>query len=250
MVVLVLAILVATVWLLRLRRRARLVPIDEHMVVCGMVRALAIGLFGAFAILLIHLPPGPIAILSLLALLTLGLRPAGWRTHPERSVHRWAASPPVPLESTTEPRMASAATNVAGTEVTSSGPVLESPGQPPGRTHRARSQFVLGCVGLALFAVGASFAVAAAQEEWVPPPELSIEVGQGQVERPVASVDLGTAAPVSAHLAVVARGRVLWSVPLSSNSTTQNVVLPADVLQPASHVLLVAGGKTIRNVYG
>jgi hypothetical protein len=249
-VVLVLAILVATVWLLRLRRRARLVPIDEHMVVCGIVGALAIGIFGAFAILLIHMPPGPVAILSLLVLLALGLRPAGWRTHPERNVHRWAASPPVPLESTTEPHMASAAANVVGTEVTSSGSVPESPGQPPRRTHRARSQFVLGCVGLALFAVGASFAVAAAQEEWVPPAELSIEVGHGQVERPVASVDLGTAAPISAHLAVVTRGRVLWSVPLSSNSGTQNVVLPADVLHHGSHVLLVAGGRIIRNVYG
>jgi len=126
-------------------------------------------------------------------------------------------------------------------------PVLESPGQPPGRTHRARSQFVLGCVGLALFAAGASFAVAAAQKEWVPPPELSIEVEQGQ---PVASVDLGTAAPVAAHLAVVTRGRVLWSAPLSSSSATQNVALPANVLHPGSQVLLVAGGRTIRNVYG
>jgi hypothetical protein len=247
--VLVLAILVAAVWLLRLRRRARLVPIDAHMVVCGMVGALAVGLFGPFAILFIHLPPGPIAILSLLALLALGLRPAGRRTHPERNVHHRAGSPPVPSESTTEPHMASAAT-VAGTEVTSDGPVLESAGQPPGRTHRARSQFVLGCAGLALFAAGASFAVAAAQKEWVPPPELSIEVGQGKVERPVASVDLGTAAPVPAHLAVVTGGRVLWSVPLSSNSGTQNVVLPADVLHPGSQVLLVAGGRTIRNVYG
>ena len=645
LVVLVLAILVATVWLLRLRRRARPVRIDEHIAVCGMVGALAIELFGAFTILLIHLPPGPIAILSLLALLALGLRPARWRTHPERNVHRWAASPPVPLESTTEPHMASAAADAAGTEVTSSyrspqsipaaanavvsrngsrapkrrwsgagdgppivgyvadsehheaafvaeevdrltdenearpgqvavfyrtnaqsrvfeevfiraglpykvvggvrfyerrevrdllaylrlianpedelslrrilnvprrgigygaeacvaalarrdhqsfaaalarpadvpglaagsaksieafnelidglraddaagmpaaelaeavldrsgylaelqasedlqdagrienlnelisvarefdatdgaagrrdpevgegatpegsladfleqvslvadadqvpdgedhggvvtlmtphtakglefpvvfltgleenvfphqrsvgddneleeerrlayvgitsaerrlyltralartwwgrleyhaqsrflaeipesliewrrdqnaaaaddpeakidfggGPALESPGQPPGRTHRARSQFVLGCVGLALFAVGASFAVAAARKEWVPPPELSIEVGQGQ---PVASVDLGTAAPISAHVAVVTRGRVLWSAPLSSSSAVQNVVLPADVLRPGSRVLLVANGRTIRNVYG
>jgi DNA helicase-2/ATP-dependent DNA helicase PcrA len=127
------------------------------------------------------------------------------------------------------------------------GPVPESAGRPPGRTHRARSQFVLGCAGLALFAVGASFAVAAAQKEWVPPPELSIEVRQGE---PVASVDLGTAAPIPAHLAVVTRGRVLWSVPLSSKSGTQNVVLPADVLHPGSRVLLVAGGRTIRNVYG
>jgi hypothetical protein len=246
--VLVLAILVAAVWLLRLRRRARLVPIDEHMVVCGMVGALAIGLFGVFAILLIHLPPGPVAILALLALLALGLRPAGWGTHPWRNLRGWVASRPVPPESTTEPHLASAAANVAGTEVTSSGPVLESPGQAPGRTHRARSQFVLACVGLALFAAGASVAVAAAQQEWVPPPELSIEMGQGQ--RPVASVDLGTAVPISAHLAVVARGRVVWSVPLSSNSATQNVVLPVGVLHPGSHVLLVAGGKTIRNVYG
>jgi hypothetical protein len=143
--------------------------------------------------------------------------------------------------------MASAAANVAGTEVAGSGPVLESPG---GRTHRARSQFLLGCVGLALFAVGASFAVAAARKEWLPPPQLSIEVERGQVERPLASVDLGTAAPISAHLAVVTRGRVLWSAPLSSNSGTQNVLLPAAVLHPGSHVLLVAGGRTIRNVYG
>jgi hypothetical protein len=222
--VVVLAILVAAVWLLRLRRRAKFVPIDGHMVVCWMVGALAAGLFGAFAILLIHLPPGRIAILSLLALLTLGLRPAGWRTHPER--------------------------NVAGTEVTSTGTVLDSPGQPPGRSHRARPQFVLGCIGLALFAVGATFAVAAAQEEWVPPPQLSIERGQGQVERPVASVDLGTAAPIPAYLAVVTGGEVLWSIPLSSDSGTQNVVLPANVLHPGSRVLLIAGGRTIRNVYG
>jgi hypothetical protein len=245
--VLVLAILVAAVWLLRLRRRAGLVPIDAHMVVCGMVGVLAIGLFGAFAILLTHLPPGPTAIFCLLALLVLGLLPARWRTYLKRNIHRRAASPPVPLESTTEPHMASAATN-AGTEVTGSGPVLESPGQPPGCTHRARSQLVLGCVGLALFAVGASFAVAAAQKEWVPPPELSIVAAQG--ERPVASVELGTAAPISAHLAVVARGRVLWSAPLSSESATQNVVLPGDVLHPGSHVLLVAGGRIIRNVDG
>jgi hypothetical protein len=635
--VLVLAILVAIVWLLRLRRRARVVPIDEHMVVCGMVGALAIGLFGTFAILLIHLPPGPIAILSLLALLALGLRPAGWtlwpagwRTHPKPEVHRRAAPPPVPSESTTEPHLAAPAANVAGTEETSSyrstpntlaaadavvsengsrapkrlwsgtgdglpiigyvadsehdeaafvagevgrltdeneaspgqvavfyrtnaqsrvfeevfiraglpykvvggvrfyerrevrdllaylrlianpgdevslrrilnvprrgigarteacvalmaqwnkkpfaaalarpaevpglapgsvrsieafnelidglraddaagmpvaelaeavlersgylaelqasedfqdvgrienlnelisaarefdatggaagqrdpqagegaapegslagfleqvslvadadqvpeedhggmvtlmtldaakglkfsvvfltsveenvfpnqrsvgddeeraeerrlayagitgaerrlyltraapptgdkvtydtpgagtvvpmqgsadgppmadfgGPVLESAGRPPGRSHRARSQFVLGCAGLALFAVGASFAVAAAQKQWVPPPELSIEVRQGE---PVASVDLGTAAPIPAHVAVVARGRVLWSAPLSSKGGTQSVVLPADVLHRGSRVLLVAGGRTIRNVYG
>jgi hypothetical protein len=246
--VLGLAILVAAVWLLRLRRRARHVRIDAHTVVCGMVGALAIGLFWAFAILLIHLPPGRTAIFSLLALLALGLWPAGWRVHRERDVQTRAAPPPPALESATEPPMASAATDSAGTEEPGSGPVLKSPGQPPGRTHRARSQFVLGCIGLALVAIGASAAVAAAQEEWVPPPELSIEVGQGQA--PVASVDLGSAAPISAALKVVTRGRVLWSVPLSSTSAAQNVVLPADALHPGSRVLLVAGGRTLRSVDG
>ena len=466
--VLILALLVAMVWLWRLRRRVRLVLIDAHMVVCGIVGALAIGLFGAFAILLIHLPPGPIVILSLLALLALGLRPARWRAHPrnagrtpkrlwsdagdgppivgyaadsehdeaafvaeevfiraglpykvvggvrfyerrevrdllaylrlianpgdevslrrilnvprrgigdraeacvaalaQRDRQSFAAALARPAEVPgLAPRSAKAigafneliggfrAAEAAGIPVADlaemvldrSGylaelqvsedlqdasrienlnelvsvardfdatgvqagladpdeagprpgsladfleqvslvadadqipanliewrrdestaavpaapaaqrlarrPGVPSPGQPQGRTYRARSQFVLGCAGLALFAAGASFAVTAAQREWVPPPELSIEVGQG--DRPVASVDLGTAAPIPAHLAVVGRGRVLWSVPLSSNSATQNVVLPADVLRPGSHVLLVANGRTIRNVYG
>jgi hypothetical protein len=245
--VLVLAFLVAAVWLLRLRRRARRVPIDAHTVVFGMVWALAIGLFGAFAILLIHLPPGPIAILALGALLALGLRPAWWKTYPELNARSWAESPTVPMEPMTGARLAAAAADAAGTGVTGDGPAPETPGQPPGWAHRARSQLVLGCAGLALFAVGASFAVAAAQKEWVPPPELSIAVEQGE---PVASVDLGTAAPTRAHIMVVTRGRAGWSVPVASSSGMQNVVLPAGVLHPRSHVLLVAGGRIIRNVYG
>jgi hypothetical protein len=77
---------------------------------------------------------------------------------------------------------------------------------------------------------------------------VSIAVDRGQ---PVATVDLGTAAPVRARLAVVTRrGRVAWSAPLASSSGPQNVVLPAGVLHPRSRVLLVAGGKIIRNVYG
>ena len=101
-VVLVLALLVAIVWLLRLRRRARHAPINEHMVVCGIVGVLAAGVFGTFAILRIHLSPGPVAILILFALLALGLRPARWRTPPIRN---------------RELRAASVATDVAGTEM-------------------------------------------------------------------------------------------------------------------------------------
>ena len=245
--VLVLAILVAAVWLLRLRRRDRRVPIGAHMVVCGMVWALAIGLFGAFAILLIHLPPGPVAVLSLVALLALGLRPAWWTAYSEYHARSGAESPTEPLEPTTGPHLASAGADAAGTGAPGPRPGWAHRVRRPGWAHRARSQFALGCAGLALVAVGASCAVAAAREEWMPPPELSIAVEQGQ---PVASVDLGTAAPVSAHLAVVTRGRVRWSAPLASSSGPQNVILPAGVLQPGSQVLLVAGGRTIRNVYG
>ena len=268
--VLILALLVAASWLLRLRRRARLVRVSAHAVACRMVGALAIGLFGAFAILLLHLPPGPIAIIILFALLAVGLWPARWERHPWRNVHRHKESPPVPSESTAESdgqdgwlenqlalvgewsqrmsqRIESA---VAGTEVSGNGPALESPGPPPGRARRAPLHLVLGCAGLALFAVGAAVTVTAAQREWVPPPELSIEMGQGHSDRPVASVDLGTSASASAHLAVVTGGRILWSAPLSSSSGTQNVVLPADALGPGSQVALIANGRTIRDVDG
>lgn len=268
--VLILALLVAASWLLRLRRRARLVRVSAHAVACRMVGALAIGLFGAFAILLLHLPPGPIAIIILFALLALGLRPARRERHPWRNVHGHKESPPVPSESTAESdgqngwlenqlalvgewsqrmnqRIESA---VAGTEVSGSGPAPESPGPPRGRARRAPLHLVLGCAGLALFAVGVAVTVTAAQREWVPPPELSIEMGQGHSDRPVASVDLGTAASASAHLGVVKGGRILWSAPLSSSSGTQNVVLPADALDPGSQVVLIANGRTIRDVDG
>ena len=218
--VLLLAILAGAVWLLRLRRRHRARPIrvDAHTVACWLIGTLAIGLFGTFVVVLLHLPPGPVAILCLLVLLVLGLRPAGGRRHPESG----------------------------------SDPILESPGQPPGlslsRALHARPQLVLGCAGLALFVAGAAVTVAAAQQEWVPPAELSI--GMGHADKPVANVDLGSAAPVSAELEGVTGGRDLWSAPLSSKSGTQNVVLPANALDSGSTVLLVANGRIIRDVDG
>ena len=73
--VFLLAAVVAVLWLLRLRRRPGPVHDVEHLVVCGVVGALVIGVFGAFFIRLTHLPPEAIAIVVLLVLLVLSLRP-------------------------------------------------------------------------------------------------------------------------------------------------------------------------------
>ena len=216
---LVLALLVAAAWLLRLRRRVRKAPIDEHTVVCGVTGTLAAGLFWAFAVLLSHLPPGPVAIISLLALLAWGLWPARRKSRPERAMNGGG-----PADSS----------------------VQKSPGLPPDHARPGRLQLVLGCAGVLLVAAGAAVAVAAARQEWMPPPEISIEAGQ----RPAASVDLGTAARVTAHLAVVTGGRVLWSAPLAPTDLTQTVALPADALRAGAQVVLASGGRTIRNVSG
>ena len=185
MVVLVLAILVATVWLLRLRRRARLVRSTSTWWSAewwGRWQSDSSGPRNPADSSATGSPSHPLSP----SLSALGLRTTGGGRIPSATSNvgrhrrqvRWNRY---------RVHMASAATNVAETEMTSSDPHPVSPGQPPGRTHRARSQFVLGCVGLTLFAVGASIAVAAAQKEWVPPPELSIETGPGLVGgRPLA----------------------------------------------------------------
>jgi len=77
-----LATLVAVQWLLRLRRRSGPVHDVEHLVVCGIVSALVIGVFGAFLIRLTHVPPDLVAIVVLLVLLALSLR--GMNLHPWR----------------------------------------------------------------------------------------------------------------------------------------------------------------------
>jgi len=243
--VLALAILVAVVWLWRLRRRPR--P-GAHQVVCAIVAALAIGLFAAFAILLFHLAPSRAAVIALLALLVLGL----WsviRPHvPWGAARRPAETQaPGPLDYPHGIEWYTLAAIDADVAARTSLGSPDRTHRPRFRFPRARAQLVLGSVGLLLVAGGAACAVAAAQQEWVPPAELSIEVSRGE---PVASVDLGTAAPIRAHLAIVRRGRVLRSVPLSPHGAAQNVVLPAAALRPGSRVLLVAGGRTIRSVSG
>jgi hypothetical protein len=71
-----LAALVAASWLLRLRRRWGTVQDDvEHLVVCGVVGALVIGIFGAFLIRLTPVAPETVAVVVLLVLFALSLRP-------------------------------------------------------------------------------------------------------------------------------------------------------------------------------
>ena len=70
-----LAAVTAVLWLLRLRRRSGPVHDVEHLVVCGVVGALVIGVFGAFLIRVTQVPPEAVAIVVLLVLLVLSLRP-------------------------------------------------------------------------------------------------------------------------------------------------------------------------------
>jgi hypothetical protein len=241
----VLAGLVAVVWLFRLRRRARRAPINEHLVVCALVGAMAFGLFGAFAVRLLHLSPGPVSVVTLLVLLLLGLRPAEWRMSITGNVHRLVAMP-APVESIRRDRMSSSSVVTSGSAAGSSDPMAASPGQHPRRSRR--TQVALGCAGLALFALGATIATEAAGADRVPPPELSIAGSQGG--NLVATVDLGSAAPVAARLEMIGDGRVLWSTPLSQNTGTQTVTLPYDLPHSGSDVVLVAGGEDIRSVSG
>ncbi len=95
-----LAALVAVSWLLRLRRRSGPVHDVEHSVVCGLVGALVIAVFGAFVVRATRAPPEAVAIGVLLVLLVLSLRPE--KGHPRRwAVFRRANGRAVPLEATT-----------------------------------------------------------------------------------------------------------------------------------------------------
>lgn len=250
--VLLFAIVVAGVWLVRLRRRGRH-RVDEHWVICGLVGAMVVGLIGTFVILLAHLPPGPTAVVVVFALLAVGLRPVEYRPKGPRTSRRWSA-PMIGLRSPAGNRpeggrMRSAITAV-DTPTVSNGSSEEkaAPNETLRRIRGSRSQIALGCAGLALFGIGASLATVTAQREWNPPPELSVTYGPAGL--PVAGVVLGSAGPISARLEVVAKGRVLWSAHLLRRSSVQNVVLPASVPHTGSHVLLVSGGRRLREVDG
>ena len=251
--VLLAAILVAVMWVIRLRRRSGPVRIDEHVVVCGVVGAMVIGLFGAFLVRLTHLPPSAIALSALLVLLALSLRPEGWRSsdlpifrHRSTRLLGPTSSPvdaaePRGSDSVRRPEIPMSALNT-------SSPEPASVTDEPRRARRSRSQIGLGCAGLALFALGASLATVTALKEWTPPPELSVMYGPAG--QPVADVQLGSAGPIPAGLVVVDGGRPVWLTLLSRNTTAQRIALPASVLHPGSRVLLVASGHTLREVDG
>jgi hypothetical protein len=245
--VLLLAILAAAAWLIGLRRRRRLV--DEQMVVVGVAGAMVVGLFASAAVLVTRLPPGPTAIVALVVVLAFGLRSAGYRPSDLRNLRRWSASLTGSSASTAERQMSLRSGPDTTAESTLSGSVTRSEvrmSAVPERSRRARSQLALGCAGLALFAIGASFATVTARKEWIPPPELSvIHEPAGQF---VAGVTLGSAGPVAARVEVVSAGKVLWSAPLSRRTAAQSVVLPAGQLPSGSHVLLVSSGHTLREV--
>lgn len=247
--VLLVAILAAVVWLIRLRR-LRLLRVDEHVVVCGVVGAMAISLFGAFVIRLTHLPPGLIALIVLLGLLILGLHPVSRGPRFLRTFPRWPAPLPGLTSSAAEHVKSRGFNSARPAEITTYSdnhqPALGSEVQR--RSRRSRSQIALGCIGLALFAIGASLATVTARKEWIPPPELSAIHGPaGQL---VAGVRLGSAGPIAARLEVITGGRVLWSSPLSRNTAAQSVVLPVGFLHLRSHVLLVSNGHILREVDG
>ncbi len=237
--VLLLACLVAIVWLLRLFRRMRHAPINEHLVVCGLTGAMVIGLFGAFAVRLFHLPPTLVSVGTLLLLLVVGLWPTSWK------VPRAHSSVISTGEASRGAANAPAASTTGGTAMSRNARAFEGMTTRPVRQRRW-AQLVLGCVGLALFAAGATVATVAARRDQVPPPELSVSIGQAGGA--VAQVDLGTSSPSSARLELATGDHVVWSTPLASTSKAQAIALPPDAEQAGSSVRLVTDGETTRSV--
>jgi DNA helicase-2/ATP-dependent DNA helicase PcrA len=113
-------------------------------------------------------------------------------------------------------------------------------------TRRSRSQVLLGCLGLALFGLGATLATVPSLKEWTPPPQLS--VATSPAGRSVAEVELGSAGPVAATLEVRTGGRTVWRSSLAQTTAAQRVDLPTGLLRKGSRVALVTGGHRLRAV--
>ena len=264
--VLLLAVVVAGSWLLRLRRRSEPVRDLAHLALCGVVGALVIGVFGAFLVRLTHVQPEATAFLVLLVLLALSLRPQGWHPRDLAAGIRRRRTPTIgsstshpsgalsPGEPHADPR-ARSDTGQADPDMSRSA----------GTTRPERSQVMLGGLGILLFALGASLATVSSLNEWTPPPELSIASGppelsvvgtpslsavSGTTGHSVAQVQLGSAGPIAASLEVTRGGRRVWTTPLARTTAAQSVHVPSDLLHKGSRVLLVSGGRTLRSVDG
>ena len=219
--------------------------------VCGVVGALVIGVFGALLIRVTHAPPDAIAIIALLVLLALSLRPTSWYLSNRGIILRWSAERPEPSPSPSPTfdacHLLDLTTTVGSPSNTRRPAPLWSAGAP-GTTRRSRSQVVLGCLGLTLFALGASLATVTSLKEWTPPPELSMV--SGAAGRPVAEVRLGSAGPIAAALEVTTSGKTVWLSRLARTTAAQSVDLPASLRLDRSQVLLVSDGHTLREVDG
>ena len=227
----VLAAVVATLWILRWRRRRKQPHDWPHLVMCGLVGALIIAVFGAFLIRITQVPPDIVGVCVLLLLLALSLRPDTW--HPRNLALR--------SKGTREESSASASAESNGTGDESS--AASSKGRRP-----RRFQVVLGCAGVALFALGAILATQPAAKDWTPPPELS--VASSLSDHSVAEVQLGSAGPISARVEITENGKKAWASDLARTTTSQSVDLPAHLLHQGSRVELVSDGHTLRWVDG
>jgi hypothetical protein len=228
--VLVLAGAVAVLWLVRLRRRRGRIRDAAHLIFCALIGALMLGVFGVFVIRWAHAPPETVAIIVLLLLLVLSLRPEKWRPRNWIPVRRGAAG-----------NARTAATVEAAYEPPSS-PAASNGSRP------RRIGILLGCVGVALFVLGAIVATEPALSVWTPPAELSI--AQSSNDQSVARVQLGSAGPVAARLEITESGRTVWHRDLAKTTGTQNVDLPANLLHKGSRVELLAQGQALRWVNG
>ena len=113
-----------------------------HLIFCGLTCALLLGVFGAFLIRLLHAPPETVATVVLLLLLALSLRP-----------------PVEPAQLGRVPRHPRG-TCLRGADNSSR---FE-------RVPLEANRILLGCVGVALFLVGAALATLPTLKDWTPPP--------------------------------------------------------------------------------
>ena len=130
-------------------------------------------------------------------------------------------------------------------------PAFEAPTTPAASngSRSKRTGLLLGCVGVALFLVGAALATLPTLKDWTPPPELSI--AQSTKDHSVAQVQLGSVGPVQAKLEITEAGnKVVWHTNLAKTTGVQRVDLPADLLHKGSRVELLARGQDVRWVNG